>query len=90
MGAKACRTHSGCLGEMNSKLKDTDSLKINGWNELCPNNSTAKAKVAVLISDSIDFQKRRIARDKKEEGKQNKHKCIMCLTAEPQNTRSKN
>lgn len=45
------------------RFKDTNRLKINGWNKIYHANSNQKrAKVDLLISDGIDFKTKIVTR----------------------------
>ena len=45
------------------RFKDTNRLKINGWNKIYHANSNQKrAKVDLLISDEIDFKTKIVTR----------------------------
>ena len=46
-----------CLQETNLKTRDTDRLKVKGWQKIFHSNrDQKKAGVAILISDKIDFK----------------------------------
>ena len=54
-----------CLQETNFRSRDTDKLKVKEWkNTFHANGNQKKAKVAILISDKIDFKIKHITRDK--------------------------
>ena len=54
-----------CLQETHLKTKDTYKLKVKGWKKKSHANRDQKnAKVAILISDKIDFQIKAVERDK--------------------------
>ena len=47
--------------------RDTYRLKVKGWKKiLCPNGNQKKDRVAILISDKIDFKIKTITDDKEE------------------------
>ena len=47
------------------KTRDTYRLKVKGWKEIFhTNGDQKKARVAILISDKIDFQIKAVKRDK--------------------------
>ena len=54
-----------CIQKTHLTCKDTQRLKINGWRKIYQaNGEQKKAKVAILISDKIDFKATKIKRDK--------------------------
>ena len=54
-----------CLQETHLKTGDTYRLKVKGWNKLFHvNRDQKKARVAILISDKIDFKTKAVKRDK--------------------------
>ena len=54
-----------CLQETHLKPRDTYRLKVKGWKKIFhTNGDQKKAKVAILISDKIDFEIKAIKRDK--------------------------
>ena len=54
-----------CLQETHFRLRDTDRLKVRGWKEIFHANGNQKeARVAIFISDKIDFKIKTITRDK--------------------------
>ena len=54
-----------CLQETHLKTRDTYRLKINGWKKIFhANGDQKKARVAILISDKIDFEIKGVKRDK--------------------------
>ena len=54
-----------CLQETHLKTRDTYRLKINGWKKIFhANGDQKKARVAILISDKIDFKTKAVKRDK--------------------------
>ena len=56
-----------CLQETHFRPKDTFRLKVRGWRTTYhANNQQKKARVAILISDSIDFKIKTVT--KHEEG----------------------
>lgn len=44
-----------CLQEIHFRSKDTQKLKVKGWEKLSHANGNQKQARAVLISDKIDF-----------------------------------
>ena len=56
--------HICCLQETHLRTKDLHRLKVKGWKQIFQvNGQEKKARVAKLISDKIDFQRRAIKRD---------------------------
>ena len=54
-----------CLQETHFRPRDTYSLKVRGWKKIFhANGNQMKARVAILISDKIDFKIKTITRDK--------------------------
>ena len=54
-----------CLQETHFRPRDTNGLKVRGWKKIFhANGNQKKARVAILISDKIDFKIKIIARDK--------------------------
>ena len=54
-----------CLQETHLKTRDTYRLKMKGWKKIFHTNwDLKKARVAILISDKIDFQIKDVKRDK--------------------------
>ena len=54
-----------CLQETHFRPTDTYRLKVNGWKKIFHvNGNQKKARVAILISDKIDFKIKNIIRDK--------------------------
>ena len=54
-----------CLQETHLKTRDTYRLKVKGWKKLFhANRDQKKARVAILISDKIDFKTKAVKRDK--------------------------
>ena len=54
-----------CLQEIRMKTKDTYRLKVEDWKKIFhANGDQNKAKVAILISDKIDFEIKVVKRDK--------------------------
>ena len=46
-----------CLQETHLKTRDTYRLKVKGWKKIfCANGDQKKARVAILISDKINFE----------------------------------
>ena len=55
-----------CLQETHLKTRDTYRLKVNGWKKIIhANGHQKKARVAILISDKIDFKTKAVKRDKR-------------------------
>ena len=56
-----------CLQETHLKTGDTYRLKVKGWKKILhANRDQKKARVAILISDKIDFEIKAVKRDKEE------------------------
>ena len=56
--------HICCPRETHLRTKDLHTLKVKGWKQIFQaNGQERKAKVAILISDKIDFKIRAIKRD---------------------------
>ena len=54
-----------CIQETHFRPKDTYRLKVRGWkNILYANGKQKKAEIAILISDKIDLEIKKITRDK--------------------------
>ena len=54
-----------CVQETHFRPRDTYRLKVRGWEKrLHANGNWKKARVAILISDKIDFKTKTITRDK--------------------------
>ena len=54
-----------CLQETHLKPKDMHRLKVKGWKKIFHvNNREKKARVAILVSDKIDFKIQKETRDK--------------------------
>ena len=54
-----------CLPEIHLKPRDTYRVKVKGWKKtFYANGDQKKARVAILISDKIDFQIKAVKRDK--------------------------
>ena len=54
-----------CLQETHLKIEDTFRVKLKGWKKIFyANRDQKKAKVAILISDKIDFKIKTVIRDK--------------------------
>ena len=54
-----------CLQETYLKTRDTYRLKVKGWKKIFhANGDQKKARVAILISDKIDFEIKVMKRDK--------------------------
>ena len=57
--------HICCLQETHFRPRDTYRLKVRGWKKIFhANENQNKARVAILISDKIDFKIKSITRDK--------------------------
>ena len=53
-----------CLRETHLRTKDLYRLKVKGWKQIFQaNGQETKSRVAILISDKIDVQRRAIKRD---------------------------
>ena len=53
-----------CFQETQFRLKDTFRLKIRGWRTIYhANGQQKKARVAILISDNLDFKIKTVSRD---------------------------
>ena len=51
--------------EIHLKTRDTYRLKVKGWKEIFhANGDQKKARIAILISDKIDFEVKAMKRDK--------------------------
>ena len=56
-----------CLQETHLKARDSYRLKVKGWEKIFhTNGDQKKARVAILISDKIDFKIKAVKRDKKD------------------------
>ena len=54
-----------CLQETHLRPRDTYRLKVKGWEKIFhANGNQKKARVAILISDKIDFKIKNVTRDK--------------------------
>ena len=54
-----------CLQETHFRPRDTYRLKVRGWKKIFhANGNQKKARVAIFISDKIDFKIKTITRDK--------------------------
>ena len=54
-----------CLQEIHFRPRDTYRLKVKGWKKVFhANGNQKKARVAILISDKVDFKIKTITRDK--------------------------
>ena len=54
-----------CLQETHLKTRDIYRLKVKGWKNIFhANGDQKKARVAILISDKIDFEIKAVKRDK--------------------------
>ena len=54
-----------CLQETHLKTRDTYRLKVKGWEKIFhANGDQKKARVAILISDKIDFEIKAVKREK--------------------------
>ena len=56
-----------CRQETHFTSRDTYKLKVRGWKKIFhANGDQKKARVAILMSDKIDFKMKNILRDKEE------------------------
>ena len=56
-----------CLQEIHLKTREAYRLKVKGWKKIFHTNiDQKKARVAILISDKIDFKTKVVKRDKEE------------------------
>ena len=56
-----------CLQETHLKTRDTYRLKVKGWKKIFhANGDQKKTRVAILISDKIDFEIKAVKREKKD------------------------
>ena len=54
-----------CLHETHFRPRDTQSLKVKGWENIFHANvNQKKAEVAILLSDKIDFKIKTVTKDK--------------------------
>ena len=54
-----------CLQDIHVKTRDTYRLKVKGWKKIFhTNGDQKKARVAILISDKINFKIKAVKRDK--------------------------
>ena len=54
-----------CLQETHIRPRDTFRLKVRGWKKIFhANGNQNKARVAILISDKVDFKIKNVTRDK--------------------------
>ena len=54
-----------CLQEPHFRSRDTYRLKVRGWKKVFyKNGNQKKARVAILVSDKIDFKIKTVTRDK--------------------------
>ena len=54
-----------CLQEAHLSFKDRHGLKVEGWKKILQaNGNEKKVRVAILISDKIDFKPKMVIRDK--------------------------
>ena len=54
-----------CLQETHLKTRDIYRLKLKGWKKIFHSNGDQKkARIAILISDKIDFEIKAVKRDK--------------------------
>ena len=54
-----------CLQETHLKTRDTYKLKVKGWKKIFhANRDQKKLRVAIVISDKIDFKIKTVKRDK--------------------------
>ena len=64
-------SHIYSLQQTHFRPRDTYRLKVRGWKKIFhANGNQKKARVAILISDKIDFQIKNVTRD-------NEEHCIM-------------
>ena len=57
--------HICCLQETHLKTRDTYRLKVKGWQKIFhANRDQKKARVAIFISNKIDFITKAVKRDK--------------------------
>ena len=57
--------YTRCLQETHLKTGETHRLKVKGWKKIFhANRDQKKARVAILISDKIDFKTKAVKRDK--------------------------
>ena len=64
-GCKKQDLYICCLQATHFRPRDTNRLKVRGWEKLFHvNGNQKKAGVAILISDKIDFKIKTITRDK--------------------------
>ena len=57
-------TYICCLQETHLKTRDTYRLKVKGWKKIFhANRVQKKARVAILISDKIDFKTKAVKKD---------------------------
>ena len=64
MDTKA-RPYICCLQETHFRPRDTYRLKLRGWKKIFhANGNQKKARVAILISDKIDFKIKNVTKDK--------------------------
>ena len=64
-GKKKKKTHICCLQETHFRPKDTYRLKVRGWKNIFhANGKQKKAGVAILISNKINLNIKKITRDK--------------------------
>ena len=54
-----------CLQEIHFRSKDTQKLKVKGWEKLSHANGNQKKARAVLISDKIDFKVKNCKRQRR-------------------------
>ena len=56
----------GCPQETHLKTRDTYRLKVKGWKKLFhANRDQKKARVAILISDKVDFKTKVVKRERR-------------------------
>ena len=54
-----------CPQEIHFRTRDTYRLKVRGWKKIFhANGNQKKARVAILISDKVDFKIKNVTRDK--------------------------